>query len=82
MSEEAQNQTAQNPAPAPAQEKGADLNINDLNALKQIIDVASSRGAFKPGTEMVAVGQVYEKLANFLEAVAKQAEASKEKTGA
>jgi hypothetical protein len=77
MTEEVQQQTEQ----APAQEKGADLNINDLNALKQIIDVASSRGAFKPGNEMVAVGQVYEKLSSFLEAVAKQAEASKEKTG-
>jgi hypothetical protein len=31
---------------------------------------------------MVEVGQVYEKLSSFLEAVAKQAEAYKEKTGA
>ena len=81
MTEEVQAPAEQAPAQQ-AQEKGADLNINDLNALKQIIDVASSRGAFKPGNEMVAVGQVYEKLASFLEAVAKQAEASKEKTGA
>lgn len=81
MTEEVQNPAEQSPA-QPAQEKGADLNINDLNALKQIIDVASSRGAFKPGSEMVAVGQVYEKLSSFLEAVAKQAEAAKEKTGA
>lgn len=82
MTEEVQNQPAAQEAAQPAAQKGADLNINDLNALKQIIDVASSRGAFKPGTEMVAVGQVYEKLSSFLEAVAKQAEASKEKTGA
>ena len=81
MTEEVQAPAEQAPAQQ-AQEKGADLNINDLNALKQIIDVASSRGAFKPGNEMVAVGQVYEKLSSFLEAVAKQAEASKEKTGA
>ena len=81
MTEEVQATAEQAPAQQ-AQEKGADLNINDLNALKQIIDVASSRGAFKPGNEMVAVGQVYEKLSSFLEAVAKQAEASKEKTGA
>ena len=79
MTEEVQTPTEQVPA-QPAQEKGADLNINDLNALKQIIDVASSRGAFKPGNEMVAVGQVYEKLSSFLEAVAKQAESTKEKT--
>jgi hypothetical protein len=62
-------QTAEN---APAQDNG-DLTINDLNAMKQIIDVASSRGAFKPG-EMVAVGQTYNKLATFLENVAKQSQ--------
>ena len=50
-----------------------DLTINDLNALKTIIDIASSRGAFKPN-EMVAVGQTYTKLSNFLEVVSKQAE--------
>ena len=53
----------------------SDLTINDLNALKTIIDIASSRGAFKP-TEMVAVGQTYTKLSTFLEIVAKQAEAA------
>lgn len=46
-----------------------DLNINDLNAIKQIIDVASSRGAFK-ANEMEAVGKVYNKLSNFLAQVA------------
>lgn len=53
-----------------------DLNINDLNAMKTIIDIASSRGAFKPN-EMMAVGQTYSKLTAFLEQVAKQAEAQK-----
>ena len=48
-----------------------DLTINDLNAMKVIIDIASSRGAFKPN-EMVAVGQTYTKLTTFLDAVAKQ----------
>jgi hypothetical protein len=56
-------------AEAPAQSN--DLNINDLNALKAIIDIASQRGAFKP-SEMVAVGQTYNKLASFLESVSKQ----------
>ena len=51
------------------------LNINDLNTLRAIIDLASSRGAFKP-TEMTAVGTAYTKLNNFLEQVAKQAEAA------
>jgi hypothetical protein len=61
---------------APAQE-GAELNINDLNAMKVIIDIASSRGAFKPN-EMAVVGQTYNKLTTFLDQVAKQAEAAKQ----
>jgi len=48
-----------------------ELTINDLNAMKVIIDIASSRGAFKPN-EMVAVGQTYTKLETFLNAVAAQ----------
>lgn len=60
-----------------AQEGTNDLNINDLNAMKVIIDIASSRGAFKPN-EMMAVGQTYNKLTAFLDQVAKQAEASKQ----
>ncbi len=70
---EAAGQTAQE------QQASNDLTINDLNALKTIIDLASQRGAFKP-TEMMAVGQTYTKLAAFLENVAKQAEAAKAQT--
>jgi hypothetical protein len=55
------------------QETVEGLNINDLNTLRAIIDLASSRGAFKP-TEMTAVGTTYTKLNNFLEQVAKQSE--------
>ena len=57
------------------EQQSSDLTINDLNSMKSIIDIASSRGAFKPN-EMVAVGQTYTKLTTFLEAIAKQAEAS------
>jgi len=57
-------------APA-ADAPSTDLTINDLNAMKVIIDIASSRGAFKPN-EMVAVGQTYTKLTTFLETVASQ----------
>jgi hypothetical protein len=42
-----------------------DLNINDLNALKQIIEVTNSRGSYK-ASEMEAVGKVYNKLSKFL----------------
>ena len=53
--------TAETPAASP------ELNINDLAAMKSIIDVASQRGAFKPN-EMVPVGTVYAKLEAFLAA--------------
>jgi hypothetical protein len=60
------------PTTAPAAETngqvGADLNINDLAALRSIIDVASSRGAFK-AAELEAVGKIYNKLNTFLESV-------------
>ena len=72
MSEEQQQAPA---AEAPA-EQSQELTINDLQAMKVIIDIASSRGAFKPN-EMVAVGQTYTKLESFLAVVAKQAEAQK-----
>ena len=55
----------------PQQEQGTDLSIQDLSAMKSIIDVASTRGAFKPA-EMMMVGTVYNKLSTFLDAVAKQ----------
>jgi hypothetical protein len=59
---------------APATEEpqaGPDLTVQDLQALKSIIDVASQRGAFKPN-EMMTVGQTYNKLETFLGAVAQQ----------
>jgi hypothetical protein len=50
------------------------ITIADLNLLKNIIDLASTRGAFRAG-EMKQIGEVYEKLAAFLEAVVAQAAA-------
>ena len=61
----------QNQQPAADAAQSNDLTINDLNAMKVIIDIASSRGAFKPN-EMVAVGQTYTKLTTFLDTVAAQ----------
>jgi hypothetical protein len=66
MTESVQQQPA-----AGEQAPSNELTINDLNAMKVIIDIASSRGAFKPN-EMVAVGQTYTKLTTFLESVAAQ----------
>ena len=51
--------------------QGPDLTVQDLQAVKSIIDVASQRGAFKPN-EMMTVGQTYGKLETFLEAVSQQ----------
>lgn len=48
-----------------------ELTVQDLSALKTIIDVASQRGAFRPN-EMVTVGQTYTKLENFLLAIQAQ----------
>jgi hypothetical protein len=52
-------------------EAGAELTVQDLSAIKQIIDVASQRGAFRPN-EMMTVGQTYTKLETFLAAVSNQ----------
>ena len=58
---------AQNAGDQPAQQ-GPELNLNDLAAIRSILDVATSRGAFKAG-EMEAVGKVYNKLSVFLDSV-------------
>jgi len=64
------------------QGQGPELTINDLNALKSIIDVASQRGAFKPN-EMMTVGQTYTKLEQFLTAVgAREAQEQQPQQGA
>jgi hypothetical protein len=71
MTEETNTQQPTPAAEAAPQQESAELTISDLNAMRSIIDIASSRGAFKPN-EMVAVGQTYTKLTAFLEQVAKQ----------
>jgi len=76
MADEKVQEEVQATAP---QTESPELTVNDLNALKTIIDVASQRGAFKPN-EMVTVGQAYTKLENFLLAIqAQQAQAEGEK---
>jgi len=46
-----------------------DLNIADLKNLSMIIDIASSRGAFR-ANEMATIGLVYNKLSAFLAKIA------------
>ena len=79
MTDNVEQNTTEQPAAPTAPEASNDLTINDLNAMKVIIDIASSRGAFKPN-EYAAVGQTYTKLTAFLDQVAKQSETAK--TGA
>lgn len=73
MTEEIKAPEAAQAAPAAQTETPAapDLNINDLAALRSILDVASQRGAFK-AAELEAVGKIYNKLNTFLEAVSKK----------
>jgi hypothetical protein len=80
MSEEVKEQVAApaegqpgttNPATEAPAAQGPDLNISDLLAVKNIIEVATSRGAFK-AAELEAVGKSFNKLNSFLEAVSKK----------
>jgi hypothetical protein len=50
------------------------ITIADLDTIKNIIDLACTRGAFR-GAEVSQVGAVFDKLAVFLEAVVAQAKA-------
>ena len=54
-----------------------EITIADLNLLKDIVDLASTRGAFR-AAEMKESGDVYNKLTSFLDAVVAQAKAQEE----
>jgi uncharacterized protein YggE len=49
------------------------ITVQDLDAIRNIIDLASSRGAFR-ANELADVGLLYNKLSQFLEAVVAQAQ--------
>jgi uncharacterized protein YggE len=53
------------------------ITIADLDTIKNIIDLACTRGAFRGG-EISQVGAVYDKLNTFLQAVIAQAKANEE----
>lgn len=56
------------------------ITITDLIAIRDIMNLAAERGAFK-AEEMANIGTVYNKLSKFLEAVVAQAAAQEaEKT--
>jgi uncharacterized protein YggE len=56
-------------------ENTTQITIADLDTIKNIIDLAVSRGAFRGG-EISQVGAVYDKLTAFLNAVIEQAKAN------
>jgi len=55
-------------------ENNTQITIADLDTIKNIIDLACTRGAFRGG-EISQVGAVFDKLTVFLEAVIAQAQA-------
>lgn len=68
MSEDQVTETKTEAANTVQEPVGAELTVNDLNGLREIINVAIQRGAFKPN-ELVTVGTAYNKLETFLTAV-------------
>lgn len=65
-----------NDAQTPAQEAPKpELNLNDLGAMRNLIEVVTQRGAFK-ATELSAAGQLFDKLDAFLKAAEAQAQAA------
>ena len=53
------------------------ITITDLDTLKNIVDLASTRGAFR-GAELSQVGAIYDKLSAFLAAIIEQAQIQEE----
>ena len=52
------------------------ISLRDLDQIAQIIDLATTRGAFR-GQELATIGALYDKLATFLNSVKEQQEAAK-----
>jgi hypothetical protein len=59
---------ADNKVPTDESKVATDLNISDLVAVKNVIEVATQRGAFR-AAELESVGKAYNKLSLFLESV-------------
>lgn len=53
------------------------ISLGDLQILLQIVDLASSRGAFR-GAELTQVGAIFDKLNSFLSFIAEQQKAKAE----
>jgi|TARA_B110000977_G_scaffold116595_1_gene150616 hypothetical protein len=64
-------------APEATEQEVQTLSLAELDQLAQVIDLASSRGAFR-GAELQTVGGLYNKLVSFLSMVKAQQEAASE----
>lgn len=53
------------------------ISLSDLQVLLQIVDLASSRGAFR-GAELTQVGAIFDKLNAFLSFIAAQQKAAQD----
>ena len=70
---ETQTETKQEAQAAPA----PDLNLNDLAAIRNLIEVVTQRGAFK-ANELSSAGVLYDKLSAFLNAAQAQSQAQQQ----
>ena len=61
----------------PAEEKSVNLSVADLHAAVQIIDFAAARGTFT-GDNLTKVGQVRDRIAEVVRAIAPADEAATE----
>lgn len=75
QTEQVKNDAQQQPEIGAGAEQQAapDLNINDLAAMRNLIEVVTQRGAFK-ATELSAAGMLFDKLNAFLNAIPKNPE--------
>lgn len=64
----------------PEAAKAPDLNLNDLMAMRNLIEVVTQRGVFK-ATELSAAGQLFDKLNAFLTAAEAQAKTNQSDQG-
>lgn len=51
----------------------APLSVHDIARIREVIDLACSRGAFR-ANEMSAVGEIYDKVSTFINRVVAEAE--------
>jgi len=71
-----ESETTENQESTPVEAtKAPELNLNDLIAMRNLIEVVTQRGVFK-ANELSAAGQLFDKLNAFLTAAEAQAKAN------